>query len=189
MTTTTIKNATIITNRENAIVDFKGTGNDSMYCYDCGEAFTSDEQYVKVGESAPYSCVNPNCGSRCANPNIIGVKTPITGVWKHDTLMGDFFVSDDNEEFYCQGPDEDGEVFFSGILSRTSYVHVGELLDWNKASTYNSISGRLMIGQFVYVKSGFAYAEAYKTGTIPAIVVKEEEGNTVYKRYTCILIE
>lgn len=187
--TTTIKTATIITSRENAIVDFKGTGNDSMYCYDCGEAFTSDEQYVKVGESAPYSCVNPNCGSRCANPNVIGVISPITGVWKHDDMMGDFFMSDDKEEFYYHGTDEEGEVFFTGVSSRPFCVHVGELLDWNKASTYNSISGRLMIGQLVYVRSGCAYAEAYKTGTIPAIVVKEEEGNTVYKRYTCIPIE
>jgi len=189
MTTTTTTTTIIITNRENAIVDFKGTGNDSMYCFDCGEAFTSDNEYVKVGESAPYSCVNPDCGSRCANPNIIGVIAPITGTWKNDEVLGTFFLSDDKEEFHYDTTDEDGEIFFTGVSSRPFCVHIGELLDWNDAGTYNSMSGTLTIGQFVYVRSGFVYAEAYRAGVVPAIVVKEEEGNAVYKRYTCIPIK
>ena len=185
--TTTIKNATIITNEENAVLDYSTTGNGSKYCFDCGREFITDDKFVTVGQSTSASC--QECGGRCANPNVIGVKTVITGTWKNDEVLGTFFLSDDNEEFHFDRTDADGETFFTGISSRPFCVHIGELLDWNEASTYNSISGRMAVGQLVYVRSGFAYSYSDKAGTKPAIVVKEEEGNYVYHRYTCIPIK
>lgn len=189
MTNSTIKAATIITNIENTVVDYGCTGNGSCYCYDCGAAFLLDSAYVEVGKSASASC--PECGGRCANPDIIGIKGLITGTWQYEQGIGDFFRADSGEEFYFSGADDEGENFFRGNKERPYLVHKGELLDWNKAVKLNSMIGKLTVGRLIYSDGSFAYDSLNPTGKYRwcGIVVREEEDNDVYKRYTVIPVE
>lgn len=184
---TTSKNITLITNINNAVISYSNTGNGKQYCYDCGAEFLLDSAYVEVGKSASATC--SECGGRCANPNIVGIKTMITGTWKHEVGTGDLFVSDSGEEFYFSGADEEGENFFRGNKDRAYLVHKGELLNWDRAVVLNSIVGTCEEGEFVYCDRGFIYREPHQFKyRRPAIVIKEEVGNDVYKRYTVIPI-
>ena len=183
---TTSSNNTI-TSVDNAVLDYSNTGNGRKYCHDCGKEFVTDNQYVVVGRSTGASC--HDCGGRCANPEVVGVKEVITGTWIHEDRIGDFFVSDSGEEFTYNGTDKDGDVFFKGNKDRKFLVGVGELLDWNKAVKVNSMSGALDIGRFVYSDGDFAYLQPSSTKYRWTGIVVMEEEHEVYKRYTIIPIE
>lgn len=177
---------TILTIHNNAVFDFTTTGNGSHLCYDCGAEFEADELYVEVGGSAAMSC--PECGGRCANPDVIGVKEVITGTWKHEEGTGDFFVSDSGEEFRFSGADEEGENFFAGRPDRSAYVHVGELLDSSLAVVRSSLIGVIEIGHIVYYDNEFMHAFD-GVGKVHGIVVRKEDNGEVYDRYTVIPIQ